>query len=483
MKANAQGLHRLLAPVMAFLLLIGATMMILPGAPTLANPPQQPSIPQPEPFFVRLDQPLMGTGAAGEAVSASQFRIAADPGTWYDLTPPESFEDTFPPADWSVDTKSGTGWAKQTAQHLSGASSAGVVTTTAGTLDAWLLYGGETGLDLSDVPDAELKFSYWLNTDSSGADPVYFGWAASSDMHSFFGARISGRVSQWLTATLDLQSYIIGGDPVWVAFFVSGTSASGTQEVYVDDARIRGMEPYKTYLPAALRNYRPTFTFIDDFSNTGSGWPHGFNWGRTDSDKQNVYDYTDKLMVEYPGTEDYHWNVIGGDCRQAGKYFMRVGTDYGYSVIARSPVQAGSQFTVDADIAFCDNDPYASAGILFGLNDAGTQYYRVILIYDAGGAIKYAVWRDDWDILQSTSPSPYLQWTGNGFNTNHVTIERDGCNLTIYFNGSQEWSTATACAYTDQRWVGLFHDKFPGMGNTGALVDNFAVQGALYPDD
>ena len=477
MKANGQFSHRLLGFVLVLLLLVGATMATMPSAPTLAGPPE-PEVPQPEPFFIRLDQPLVGGGTGGTTISTSQVHVAVPGGTWYDLMPTQGFDGgVFPPENWSVSTESGAGWGQQTAQHVSGSYSAGVATTATGTLDTWLVYGGDTGFSLVDVADAELKFSYWLDTEPSGGDPVYFGWAASPDGQSFYGARISGSVGQWLTGELDLKQYV-NDDSVWFAFFVSGTSTSGSQEVYVDDVTVRAMEPYKVYLPTTARNFTATFTFTDNFSNLGSGWPHQVNWGSSAPQQQNVYGYTDKLIADYPS--DY--TVIGGDCRQAGTYFMRVGSvDHGDKVIAKGPVQAEDQFTLEADIAFCDNEPFASAGVLFGINDAGNEYYRVILIYDAGGSIKYAIWRNDSIILKSTSSSGHLKWEGQGFNTNRVKVVRDGCSISVFFNDGLAWSTTSECHYTDQRWVGLFHDKFPGSEKTGAVVDNFVLEGALSP--
>jgi len=475
MKANEQGSHKFWGLVVALLVLVGATVTAMPSSPTLAGPPD-PSIPQPEPFYVRLEQPLVGTGVAGEAVSASQVRIAADPGTWYDLVPEEDFDDSSSlPSGWTVDADSGPEWAIHDQQAMSPSHSVGVM-ATAGAINTSLIYGGETGFAIQDVARAELDFNYWLDIER---DSVYFGWAASSDGQSFYGARISGRVGAWLTGVLDMSQYI-GDDSVWFAFFVMGEATAGEQNVYVDDVSVQGLEPYRMYLPAAMKNHSNTFTFTDSFSDVNSGWRHKVKWGGTEEQQRYVQGYTDKIMADYSN----NYSVIGGDCRKEGRYFMRVGSrDYGAKVIAKAPVQVGSQFTLEADIAFCDDENFSSTGLLFGLNDAQTEYYRVILIYDIGGSIKYAIWRDDSTILKNTSPSSHLEWKKGGFGKNTVKVVRDGCNISVYFNGHKAWSTNSECAYTDQRWVGLLHDKFPGASLTGATVDDFYVDGALKPDD
>ena len=482
MKANDQSSRRLLGPLLALLLLVGTVVTAMPSTPTLAGPPDPP-IPQPEPFYIRLEQPLAGLDVAVEPLSGP-IHTAVEPGEWYNLMAEEFDESTSLPSFWTVETWSGPGWDIHDEQAVSASNSVGVTTTLTGTLNTWLFYGGDagTGISLEDVADAELHFNYWLDTEYIIDDEaVYFGWAASSDGQNFYGARISGRAGAWLTGVLDMQQYI-GDDSVWIAFFVKGEATAGEQHVYVDNVRVRGKEPYEVYLPTIMNNYEPpvtTFTFTDDFSDSNSGWRYKVKWGSTDEQRRYVQGYTDKLMADYPN--DY--TVIGGDCRKEGRYFMRVGsTDFGAKVMAKAPVQVGSQFTLEAEIAFCDNENYASTGLLFGLNDAQTEYYRVILIYNLGGSIEYAIWRDDSKILKNTSSSSYLKWKNEGFNKNTVKVVRDGCSFSVYFNGYKEWSTNSECKYTDQRWVGLFHDKYPGSQLTGATVDDFVVELALEPN-
>jgi len=453
---------------LALLLLVGTVV-----TPTLAGPPDPP-IPQPEPFHIRLEQPLTGPGVAAEPLSAP-IHVAADPGEWYNLMA-ERFEDSsFPPDGWEC-TGNG-GW-----QRWSGVddpkmdtASAGITNTTTLT-NSWLVYGPTDLSAVNDIANARFEFSYWLNSEK---DQGWFGWAASSNGQNFYGARVSGQVGNWLTGVLDMQQYI-GNDSVWVAFFfLDGGPGNG---VYVDNVALKALEAYNVYLPAIMNNYEPpvtTFTFTDDFSDSNSGWRYKVKWGSTDEQRRYVQGYTDKLMADYPND----FTVIGGDCRKEGRYFMRVGSrDFGAKVMAKSPVQVGSQFTLEADIAFCDNEPFASTGLLFGLNDAQTEYYRIILIYNAGGSIEYAIWRDDSKILKNTSSSSYLKWKNVGFNKNTVKVVRNGCSFSVYFNGHKEWSTNSECKYTDQRWVGLFHDKYPGSQLTGATIDDFVVEQALEPN-
>jgi len=473
MKANEQGSHRFLGPVVALLLLVGAVATAMPSTPTLAGPPDPP-IPQPEPFYVRLEQPLASTDVEGEAVPAPQVRIAADPGTWYDLVPQENFDGSSSlPSSWTANAESGPEWAIHDQEAVSPPHSVGVTAST-GTLNTWLIYGGGTGFSMQDVVNAELDFDYWLDTEKDG---VYLGWVASTDGQNFYGARISGQVGAWLTGVLDMRQYI-GDGSVWFAFLVMGETTTGQQNVYVDNVRVRVQEPYKAYLPAVPKNHRTSFTFTDDFTDDDSGWPHEVNWGGSESEQLNVRGYTNKLMKKFADGQ----GIIDSPCRQSDRYFMRIGNPNAPHVIAKAPVQTGEKFTLEVDIAYCDSAHNASTGVVFGLNDAFTEYYRVILIHDAvDDTTKYAVWRKSAtknEILVSTSSSSNLK---DGYHTNHVKIVRDGCTITIYFNGHKEKTLTNECSYTDQRWVGLFHDRYSYYSYTGTTAFNFRLEEAREP--
>jgi len=472
MKTSDKGSRRFLRPVVALLLLVGAVAAAMPSMPSLAGPPD-PTTPEVEPFYVRLEQPLTDQGVTGQPL-ALQTRIAADPGDWYNLMAQKFEGSTFPPDGWQL--VGDTGW-----QRWSGAddpkmdnASAGITNTTTTPNGSWLVYGPISLPAAIEMADAKFDFSYWLDSEK---DQAWFGWAASSDGQSFYGARTSGRVRSWLTGVLDMRQYI-GDDSVWVAFYFKGSGPGNG--VYVDNVTLQGLEPHLVLFPEMMKNHSTTFIFTDDFTDVSSGWPHVVTWGSTDMKRRWVQGYTNKLMADYAADYD----VIGGDCRKEDRYFMRVGSkDYGAKVIARAPVQAGSRFTLEADIAFCDTENFASAGLVFGLNDAHTQYYRVILIYDVGGSIKYAIWRDDSVILKNVSTSPHLEWKKGGFGRNTVKVVRDGCKIWVYFNDALEWSTTSECYYTDRRWVGFFHDKYPGTEFTGATADDFSLEGALEPGE
>ena len=471
MFAHERGSRRFFISVVSLFLLVASMLAVTSSQPTLAGLPEQEGL-QPEPIHIRLKQPLTGASSDDGGVSIAQAGVAAAPGAWYNLMAEEFDSGTFPPASWAVDTDSGAGWAQQTTEQVSGAYSAGVEMNTAGTLDTRLIYGGGSGFAVQNVADAKLNFNFWLDTEKDG---VYFAWAASADGQNFYGARVSGQVGAWLTGELDMRQYS-GDSSVWIAFFVSG-DASTDNSVYIDNVTVQGLEPYKLHLPAVLNNYSPpatSFTFTDDFSNTGSGWPHILQWGSTPAEQGYITGYLDKFVADYPG--DY--SIVGGSCRENPQtYFMRNG-EWADKIIAKPGLTAGSQFVMEADIAFCDDALFASTGFVFGLNEASSEFYRVILIYDpgGGGTIKYAVWRNSI-VLVNTSPSSHLN---GGYNSNHVKIVRDGCNISLYFNDNLEWSTSSECDYKDeQRQVGFFHDRYPNHGNTGATLDNFRLEGAM----
>jgi len=474
-----QGIRVFFRPFVAMMFVMSVLAAALPGTPTLAGPPE-PSLTEPEPVHIRLAQPLALADVPPGSVTISQVDITADPGTWYNVKAEEFDGASFPPAGWSVETDGGTGWARHTDEYLSANYSAGVEATTSGALDTWLILGGDDGLTLEDMANARLHFSFWLDTEK---DAVFFGWATSTDRQNFYGSQLSGSSGgNWVTAEQNLRDYI-GAGPVWVAFFVRGQDTRASERVYVDNVTVQGQEPFKFFLPQAMNNYTPpatSFTFSDNFTDTGSGWPHQVNWGGAESEQLNVRGYSNKLMADYAEGA----GIIDGACRQSNRYFMRVGNANAPRVIVQAPVEVDAQFTFEADIAYCDTAHNASTGLVFGLNDAETEFYRVILIYDAvDGTVKYAIWRNSATealILRNTSSSNYLK---NGYQTNRVKIVRNGCHLEVWFNGSKEWQTDSECHYTDRRPVGLFHDRYSYYGYTGSTVFNLQVEGAYEPGD
>jgi len=224
MKANEQSSCKFLGPVVVLLFLVMTATLAMSSTPMLASPPD-PTTPRPEPFYIRLEQPLVGPGTPAKPLSAP-IQIAADPGEWYDLALVEGFEGTFPPENWQIVNDSG--WHRWDGEPRIDSASAGITDTTT-MANSWLVYGPTDELATYDIANARFRFSYWLDSEQ---DVGWFGWAASSDGQAFYGARVSGPVRQWLTGELDMAQYL-SEEMVWVAFFFLGGGPGNG--VYVDD--------------------------------------------------------------------------------------------------------------------------------------------------------------------------------------------------------------------------------------------------------
>jgi len=97
---------------------------------------------------------------------------------------------------------------------------------------AWMVYGP---FSLAEAIDAELNFSFWLDSEVS-CD--YFYWLASTNGSSFSGWTTSGNWG-WTDESFDLSNWC--GEPeVYIAFlFISDDSTTTDEGAYVDDVVLR----------------------------------------------------------------------------------------------------------------------------------------------------------------------------------------------------------------------------------------------------
>jgi alpha-tubulin suppressor-like RCC1 family protein len=200
------------------------------------------------------------------------------------------------------------------------------------------------------------------------------------------------------------------------------------------------------YLPIVLKNYCPSF--IDDFSNPGSGWP--------------VLDYPES-RYEYLANEYRIW--VKTNDWWAGAHPGFKASDYVVSVDVRN---AGGV--------------YGSYGLLFGLSEDWSQFYS----FEVDSSGYYAIWRhdtyDQWALL-AWGDSGSIQ---TGAATNQLKIERTGGQIWVYANGSLLISLYDG-SYTGLRYVGLIATAYDEP-NVDARFDNFTVHpincGAAdaYPD-
>ncbi len=167
----------------------------------------------------------------------------------------EDFEGAFPGPGWlAFDSSAGQidyFWGKRDCRSHSGSFSgwatgarAGAASPACGSnypgdASSVLVYGP---FSLADATDAELRFQYWLNSETF-FDSLF--WGASVDGQNFYGARQSGQLASWQFVDFDLTDVFTLGDlrgepVVWIVFtFTTDSSVNFAEGAYVDDILLR----------------------------------------------------------------------------------------------------------------------------------------------------------------------------------------------------------------------------------------------------
>jgi hypothetical protein len=164
----------------------------------------------------------------------------------------EGFEGTFPPSDpkWQVfdnDEQPITNgeyfWDDSSFKPRTGSSSAWPARGGANALNparsnyqnnmrSWMVYGP---FDLSDAADAELRFSYW---NQSEAGPDTLSWVASVDGITFKGNSVSGDSGGWRSVNYSLK-YVTGLRKVWIGFIFISDESLTRKGPFIDDISLR----------------------------------------------------------------------------------------------------------------------------------------------------------------------------------------------------------------------------------------------------
>lgn len=154
----------------------------------------------------------------------------------------ETFESTFPSANWSLSDQSSDGceflWDDDDYRAQSGAWAAWPANGGANALDpaasyyppnmrSWMIYGP---FSLSNATDAILSFDLWRQLENT-VDYVFAG--ASSDGVNFTGLSYSGTAS-WTSITLNLSSYA-GDSSVWIGFLFVSDASVQMEGAWIDD--------------------------------------------------------------------------------------------------------------------------------------------------------------------------------------------------------------------------------------------------------
>ena len=190
-------------------------------------------------------------------------------------------------------------------------------------------------------------------------------------------------------------------------------------------------------LPVVLKDVVwPTALFTDDFSDPDSGWHVGV----------------------YPTCEFEYFD---------GEYRMLVKEDGTYMFPSIPPL--ATDFSIEADGRYASS-ARGAFGVLFGGNDAMTQWYVFRI-----GESDYSIIRFNnnvWTELKPWTDSPYIH---AGTAWNHLKVVRDGSRIDAFINGHLV-TTVYDSSYTGMRRLGLFARSWAGGDtNVDTRFDNFAV--------
>jgi len=162
----------------------------------------------------------------------------------------DGFEGSFPGAIWQLyhdssgaDVEWGTTSYRKSAGSYSiwcaaaGSASPGTGGNVPIHTNTWAIAGP---FDLSAATSGELKFDYWLATET---DYDNFKWLASTDGSSFSGLQTSADSTGFQTRTQDLSDWgsagnLLGQSQVWIAFIYQSDESNTYEGAYVDQVSL-----------------------------------------------------------------------------------------------------------------------------------------------------------------------------------------------------------------------------------------------------
>ncbi|MFQ5434749.1 MAG: hypothetical protein ACE5FD_07720, partial [Anaerolineae bacterium] len=174
--------------------------------------------------------------------------------------------------------------------------------------------------------------------------------------------------------------------------------------------------------------------FLDDFSNSGSGWP----------------------------TDDNSTRQVG---YLAGEY--RILMKSANTWAGARPGVKGTDFRVSVDVRNV-NGVDGTYGIIWGLAEDWSQFYTFEISPDGF----YRIWQHDdgtWTLLELDSSSHINTGTAG----NRLKVERNSSQIKAYVN-SQLLTTLTEGSFIGERHVGLIASTYDPV-NLDARFDNFDV--------
>ena len=332
--------------------------------------------------------------------------------------------------------------------------------------DSWLILGS---IDMSDALDGVINFSYSFEADAGDT----FAVLASIDGTNYSGLQTSsGGPGGWSGVSYGLSQYA-GESMVQIAFqFTSDDSANldGKLGALIDDVVLQLQYTEKTHLPYIVYQEpppTPTATpnpiyYIDDFSNTDSGWLV----------KDNRNDPQDCWRWYYANNE---YNVDICDDRTDVKVSPGVHLPEG-----DYELEVSSRFR--GDVGW-----WSAYGIMFDAKDDPNpdnsdlgDYNMLWILWEGENQAKWKLLKDlpgereditGWSLLGGNK----YDYGNDGTNFNHWKIVRTGNQISVYVNGNHLRTVNDQRPTTNNQVLfGLFASTYE-MDQMEATFDNFKV--------
>ena len=195
------------------------------------------------------------------------------------------------------------------------------------------------------------------------------------------------------------------------------------------------------FLPVIFNNF--CLDFLDDFSNSTTGWSVGEN---------------DLVRFEY----------LNGEYRVLSK-------EAGFIYLFRAPTCSRQNYVVETDARWVGT-PGGSYGLIFGITDSPGSFFNQYYLFDMNTDFQsFRLYRRNTDgSFTTVAPITFSSAIKSGNAANHLKVTRNGDQITLEVNGIVlgTWTDDVIIGLTD---VGLVASPYSNMPTSDARFDNYVV--------
>ncbi|MCD4738682.1 MAG: DUF1349 domain-containing protein [Anaerolineae bacterium] len=456
--------------VLAILLILGQRVALSLSAP--GKPFEQYA----EPVEFMLDLPASMTTTADSPPSGWQLLNQQDFPNNSSLPPWESVNNQTGSDQWGIGEIGAENWGVWVRGGAAQVSfNSGEVYTDG--MDTWLVYGPIASSE--QVYELKLLFDYFISLREND----YFIAGYSTDGTNFEGLRVTSlQMTPPAWAGAELRWPVReGASQLWVAFgFTSNEDGQVSTGVWLDHLELFANYGSKVYLPLVLNNWSPVVEipgFLDDFSDSASGWPRCYYDRESDEGHFMDLNYVDetyrmKVLLDANGKNNKTMGFVKSP-------YTNVYTSYNLTVdqyFARAADQVVDPVDGKSGLIFGANDDFSTVYVLewnFQGHCAVTRYDDVPYPVSGYGDPLKETPLVGWHACQGLSSESY-----GVDHTNHLRVEvRDNvATLYIVDEGTKRQVTQlTSDYFRNHHGVGLLTGAFEWTP-VEARFDNFYLE-------